>query len=220
MIRRAKLMYVAVILAMGVGTWIGCGPKESAQNSAPSAEGEHHEHDGHQHAEAAGHSQVAQIDAGTPEAAMKTFFNAVCAGDATTAAAMLTTKAQTEMQNAEMHVLPPGSPNAQFTVGEVNFEPEHGGAFVASTWNDVIDGEEQTYQITWIMRQENNSWRIAGMSTPLFPNQGPSVLNFEDPADMYAQIQQAEAVREQQMASEGEILQATRPPNSTNPPPR
>lgn len=211
----------ALFLALGAVAWIGCKPTETAEN--PSAgEGEHQEHDGHQHSEGGG-ARVAQIDASTPGATMETFLSAVRIGDATTASSLLTTKAQIEMQNAEMHVLPPGSPYAQYSIDKVTFEPEHGGAFVDSTWTDIVEEEspeQRSYQITWILRQENNAWRVAGMSTALFPNQPPLVLNFEDPADMQAQVQQANAEMMRQAGAEGEIRQATLPPDSTLPPQR
>ena len=217
---RSAVIYASFVLAVSAVASIGCKPSETAENPTPAA-GEHHEHDGHQHQD--GGSQVAQIDASTPQAAMESFLDAVRTGDATVASSMLTTKAQTEMQNAEMHVLPPGSPYAQYSIDNVTFEPEHNGAFVDSTWSDIVDEqtqEQRSYQITWILRQENNAWRIAGMSTALFPNQPPLVLNFEDPADMQAQVQQANAEMIRQQGGEGEIRQATLPPDSTVPPQR
>ena len=141
-------------------------------------------------------------------------------GDAETASSMLTSKAYMEMQNAEMHVLPPGSPNAQYQINNVSFEPQHGGAFVDCQWSDIADdgsNERRSYDITWILRQENNAWKVAGMSTALFPNQPPLVLNFEDPADMQAQVEQANAEMVRQANGEGEILQATNPGENGQP---
>ena len=194
---------IAFFCALGVTMWLGCKPSETADSSGS---------DGDQTAQtqSGDGQQEIVLDAGTPDAAVITFLNAVRAGNEDTASAMLTDKARTEMQNAEMYVQPPGSPNAQFQIGDVRLQPEHGGAYVDSSWTDIIDnGQQSTYAITWILRQEHNGWRVAGMSTELYPNQPPLVLNFENPADMQAQVQQAELAR--QNGVNGEIRQATLP---------
>ena len=221
--RQSTFLYLSAALALVAVASIGCGPSETAENesSPPEANPTGHQQQ-HQHLDDGG-PKVAKVDTSAPDKTITTFLDAVQIGDATTASSMLTSKAQTEMQNAEMHVLPPGSPYAQYTINNVTLEPEHGGAFVDSTWTDIVDEQSQekrSYQITWILRQENGAWLVAGMSTALFPNQPPLVLNFEDPADMQAQIQQANAEMVRQAGAEGEIRTATLPPESTNPPQR
>ena len=213
----------AFVFSLGLSAWLGCKPSETAQNETPpSTQPVENNTQSGQAADGqqAGGPRVAQIDASTPEASIKTFLEAVRLGDAETASSMLTSKAYSEMQNAEMHVLPPGSPHAQYQINNVSFEPQHGGAFVDCQWSDIADdgsNERRSYDITWILRQENNAWKVAGMSTALFPNQPPLVLNFEDPADMQAQVEQANAEMIRQAGGEGEILQATAPGENGQP---
>jgi len=204
---RLMLIPMAFLAAVGFSAYLGCTPNKTddaaggdADQATQQQDGSGEKHSNHAH------------NAETPDGAVLAFLNAVRAGDEETAAAMLTTKARTEMQNAEMYVQPPGSPHAQFTIGEVRLMPEHGGAHVDSSWTDVVEnGDQRTYEITWILRQEQNAWRVAGMSTRLFSNQPPLVLNFEDPADMQAQVQQANAEMARRSGGEGEIRQATLP---------
>ena len=223
MLRHRFTLFASLFLmALGTALWLGCTSSGSGDGATDGGGEEHgHEHtdgeeDGHEHEahlQNVGGPKVANFDASSPDATMTTFLDAVKIGDAESAASLLTTKARTEMQNAEMHVLPPGSPRADYSVNNVSYEPEHGGAFVDTTWiDDDETGQRQSYDITWILRQENNSWRVAGMSTKLVPDHPPLVLNFEDPVDMKAQVQQANA--EMMRRAEGEIRQATLPPDA------
>ena len=59
------------------------------------------------------------------------------------------------------------------------------------------------------------------MATQLYPDYPSLVLNFENPADMQAQVQAAEAEMARRVApGEGEIRQATLPPEPGGQPPR
>lgn len=146
---------------------------------------------------------------GAEAALVEKFLNAVREGDAKCAESCLTRKAAAEMQKAEMHVMPPGSPRATFAIGEaktINMESVH----VTSMWTDEVEGgEKKTYEITWILRSEARGWGVAGMKTSLFPDSPELVLNFEDPADMVAQVQKANAKFAE---AAGEIHRAPAPP--------
>jgi hypothetical protein len=145
------------------------------------------------------------------------FLNAVRTGDESTAGALLTDKARTEMEKANMYVQPPGSPNADFAIGEVQMKPEHGGAYVGSTWTDVTPQGDQkkSYEITWILRQESGGWRVAGMATQLVEDMPRLILNFEDPADMRTQVELAEAEIARRAQSDAGIRTATNPNGPT-----
>ena len=53
--------------------------------------------------------------------------------------------------------------------------------------------QKRRYEVTWILRQDENGWAVSGMRTRLFDDMKPLTLNFEDPADMKRQVQAAEA---------------------------
>jgi len=105
--------------------------------------------------------------------------------------------------------LPGGSPTAQFKVGDVELV-EQGGAHVACEWSDVdAEGQRHNDNVIWVLRQEDEGWRIAGMATKVFEDQLPVILNFEDPADMIRKQELVE--QEMQRRAEAEAKQASKP---------
>lgn len=134
-------------------------------------------------------------DAKTPDLAVKTFLEAVRKGDHEKATLMLTPTARIETAKHELSVAPPGSATAKFTVGQVEYvTPEKDGAHVASTWTDFdLEGKPNADNIVWVLRMEDEGWRIAGMAVKIFEGELPLILNFEDPEDM---------IRKQKLAAE------------------
>jgi hypothetical protein len=198
-------LLISVFAAFALVAWAGC-QKSGGTAAAPQGDGQ---------ANVTPASNV-QVVANAPDTAVVEFLNAVRGGDEATAGALLTNKARTAMEAANMYVQPPGSPNANFTIGQVEMKPEHGGAHVGSTWTDVTpQGETKSYEITWILRQENNGWRVAGMATQLVEDMPRLILNFEDPADMRSQVEAAEAELARRAQPQGNTLQATNPNGQT-----
>ncbi len=120
-----------------------------------------------------------------PEHTVTEFLTALKGGDDAHATSLLTSRARQEMERANAAIKPPGSPTAEFQVTEVQYIGEaQEGAHVLSSWVDTeTDGTRQSYEIVWILRQENGGWAIAGMATQVFEDQPPLILNFEDPED-------------------------------------
>jgi ketosteroid isomerase-like protein len=137
-----------------------------------------------------GEQQAAGGEAG-PERVVAEFLEAIRTGDDSKAAQLLTPLARKKTTEMEMVVAPPGSDTATFQVHEV--ERVGAGAQVTADWTDLdADGRPHKDRIIWILRNEADGWRIAGMATQVFADQSPLVLNFEDPADMLLKQQQAE----------------------------
>ncbi|MCA9271328.1 MAG: hypothetical protein KDA41_22750 [Planctomycetales bacterium] len=204
-----RLMLAAVATATALA-W-GCNkPAAETTEASPTGEGQAQASAG-----AGSGSTVVAPPATTPDQAVVAFLNAVRAGKSDVAASLLTNRARAEMDNAGLPVQPPGSPSAKFEIGEIQLLPDHAGAHVASTWSDTTpEGELRSYDITWILRNENDAWRVAGMATRLFEDLAPVILNFEDPNDMRAQVEAAEAEiarRVQSTIDEATIRQATLP---------
>jgi hypothetical protein len=128
----------------------------------------------------------------TPADAVQSFLEAVRLGNDDVAGKMLTRLAQQKTAEMEMVVAPPGSDTATFKLGKVE-KVGSDGARVDSEWTDLDhDGNKRTDIITWILRLENDEWRIAGMATKIFQDQDPVVLNFENPQEMLDKQQAAE----------------------------
>lgn len=135
-----------------------------------------------------------------PGGVVAEFLEAVRTGNDEKAADLLTPLARQKTSEMEMVVAPPGSETAQFKVCAAKCS--EGCAEVPADWTDLdADGRPHTDRIVWLLKHDGQQWRIAGMSTRVFADQAPVVLNFEDPADMLSKQQQAEeeiARRDQQ----------------------
>lgn len=119
----------------------------------------------------------------TPEQVVTRFLQALCQGDADTVTELLTDKACVETKKYNLSVQPPGTEAAQYQVGKV--ELVKGGAYVNSLWIEPgSDGNEQQYEIVWVLRLQSNGWRVAGMAARIDRQRELTYLNFEDPQEM------------------------------------
>ena len=73
---------------------------------------------------------------------------------------------------------------ARYEVGAVQYVTEkRDGAHVASVWEDTYaDGSTEQYNVTWVLRKQENGWRIVGLATQPRPDAPEIFLNFENPA--------------------------------------
>jgi hypothetical protein len=123
-------------------------------------------------------------NADSPASAVTEFLDAIRTGNDVAASRMLTSVARQKMGRLNRSLTPPASDTAKFTVGKV--EQQADGARVAATWTDVgPDGHPKTDEAVWVLRQEPDGWRIAGVAAQVFPDKPPVLLNFEDPDDMH-----------------------------------
>jgi hypothetical protein len=141
---------------------------------------------------------TSSIPAGaTPDQVVAEFLSALKGGDKATTAALLTAKAWEETSKHNIEVDPQSAPNAQYQVQAAQYLPDNpSGAHVTSVWTEVYDDGNVTYQIVWVLRREQDGWRIAGMALELVPGQDLAFLNFEDPADMMKKRDEAIAAME------------------------
>lgn len=148
-----------------------------------------------------------------PEQVVSTFLAALKAGDEATTAALLTTKAREETAKHEIAVAPQSAPGATYQVspGKI-LEDNPDGAHVSSVWTETYPDGSITYEIVWVLRRQDNGWRIAGMALELIPGQPPQFLNFEDPQDMMQKHDAAIAA--QQQAAAGAAAETAQMPAS------
>jgi hypothetical protein len=191
----SKFVFLAWLLAAAPvwGALAGCGQSGTAEVAANQSETEDQDNEAQEQEPSA---------AAVPEDAaqvVRDFLEAIKTGDETKSNDLLTPLARQKTGEMDMAVAPMGSESASFTVGDVELPEEGGGemAHVASTWTDVDDdGQPRTDEILWVLRHEEQGWRIAGMATKVFQDAPPLLLNFEDPADMRRKQQLAEAEME------------------------
>jgi hypothetical protein len=164
---------------------VGCSkPAGTGQPSAPS---------GNDAAASSDPNAVAVAGDGTKlegaAAAAYEFLEALRTGNDEKASKMLSTMARQKTASLNRSVTPPASDTAKFSVGKVDYVNAD-GARVACTWTDIDEeGQPRRDQAIWVLRKEQEGWRIAGVAAQIFPGEPPLLLNFEDPEDMFRKQQ-------------------------------
>ena len=188
---------------------MGCGSSGGGTDSpAPGAEAEA--------AQGPGVQQTASAPSSGPAAAVFDFLEAVRTGNDQKAAEMLTATARTKTAEMNMAVAPPGSDTVSFEVGEVKYLSE-GRASVACKWSDREEGQTRTDEITWVLREEKEGWRVGGMVATI-PGMSPVFLNFEDPQEMLRQQQLLQdEMRRRTAQGHSQAQRPEGPPTGENP---
>jgi len=177
----SKIHWLAMsaVLAVVVS---GCGkPAGTGQSSTSSGGG----------AAATSNAGVAQDAAQLegPAAAAHEFLDALRTGNDEKAGKMLSTLAREKTASLNRNVTPPASDTARFAVGKVEYLGDD-GARVACTWTDIDEeGQPKSDDAIWVLRREEEGWRVAGVAAQVFPGEPPLLLNFEDPEDMFRKQQ-------------------------------
>ncbi|MBN1912347.1 MAG: hypothetical protein JW818_21685 [Pirellulales bacterium] len=125
-----------------------------------------------------------------PAATVGEFLEACRTGQDEKVIALLTPVARQERAKHGINGTPSRSDTAQYEVGEVTLVGDM-VARVASTWTDRSRRTQQveTTALTWFLRHEDEGWRIGGVSTVIFENQPPLLLDFEKPLETERKIQ-------------------------------
>jgi hypothetical protein len=175
---RCVTIGTALLAAAGL---IGCSNKPAslpatAENNGSASTG----------AVAAQQTQPIAVPANaTPDHVVTVFLNALRSGDSPTTESLLTTKARQELAKHELSVDVQSAPNAIYEVRPAEVLRDNpNGAHVSSIWTEKFDDGDETYEIVWALRRQNEGWRLAGMAMQLVPGQDVQFLNFEDPEDM------------------------------------
>jgi len=205
----------ALVIAMGL---TGCGQKgePAGQATAAASSGTPATATATAAAAAPAPQPVAVPANASPDQVLTVFLNALRSGDSPTTESLLTAKAREELAKHSLSVDVQSSPSSTYQVrpGEgVAGDPN--GAHVSSVWTEKFDDGEETYEIVWALRRQNEGWRVAGMAMQLLPGQAMQFLNFEDPADMLKKKDEAIAAIQQQQPPVAETAQQ---PASTSKP--
>lgn len=182
------LVATALVCALGL---VGCfgsstgspQAENSAANSAAGAPG----------SEAVG-KPIAVPASAKPEQVVAVFLDGLRAGDKATTASLLTTKALAETSKRQLSVCPEASPHMQYqiTAAEVLADNPN-GAHVNVVWTEKYEDGDLSYEVVWVLRRQQEGWRVAGMAMELVPGLGLAFLNFEDPEDMLRKQEEAMA---------------------------
>ena len=112
------------------------------------------------------------------------FLEAVRLGNTQAASKLLTPLALQRTSELDLNISPPGSSTAKFSVGELEMIDSQ-RAIVRSVWTDLdADGQPNSEQITWALKQSGGVWRISGMAAEVGESQPPVVVDFENPGEL------------------------------------
>jgi len=127
----------------------------------------------------------------TPDQVVTVFLNAMRSGDSPTTESLLTGKAREELAKHSLSVDVQSAPNATYQVHRAEMLQDASGSHVRSVWTERFNDGDETYEIVWALRHQQEGWRVAGMAMELLPGQPMQFLNFEDPADMLRKKEEA-----------------------------
>jgi hypothetical protein len=172
---KMQWLVIFALLASGCGKPAPTGESSTDQNATDAV------------AANAGTESGAQLDG--PGAAVSEFLEALRTGNDERASKMLTATARQKTASLNRNVTPPASDTARFSIGKTDYVNED-GARVACTWTDLDEqGQPKSDEAIWVLRREQEGWRIAGVAAQVFPGESPLLLNFEDPDDMFRKQQ-------------------------------
>lgn len=181
---------------------LGCGKSENApvadsqdgsaqQAAAPAAQ---------QHAPgSSGHGSGARVlPSHSPDVVVTQFLEALREGNKEVVASLLTAAARSETVRLGYEINPPGDPSSQYLVGRVEMPDRAGGdALVNSTWtHDLGGGEMHTYEVVWIVKQEEAGWRVSGLAVTDPQTEQPLVFNFENLQEVFDKKEQVETAQD------------------------
>src|SRR4051812_10590787 len=95
------------------------------------------------------------------------FLSALRSGDSPTTESLLTGKARQELAKHSLSVDVQPAQNATYQVHPAEVLADQSGAHVKSVWTEKFDDGDETYEIIWLLRRQNDGWRIAGMAMQL-----------------------------------------------------
>jgi len=199
------------LVALTIVGILGCGKSEGPVQKSATSPKRNGQSTASINASATPNS-LANLEA--PAAACYEFLDAVRTGNDEKASRMLSSTAREKVNALKLGITPPASDTARFTLEKVKYVNED-GAQVESTWSDSDDnGQPCSDTAVWVLRREEQGWRVVGVAATIFSGEPPLMLNFEDPEDM---IKKQQWVREEiRRRGEKENLQAKEPDNSEN----
>jgi len=123
--------------------------------------------------------------AAAPTEVVRAFLEASRGGEDDLATELLSQKARDATTREGLALDPPGKPSMAYRIGDVEYPAEdRQAAYVNSVWREEQDESSERFEVVWILRQQPEGWRIAGMASRTEGESQPTLLNFEDPQDL------------------------------------
>ena len=120
-----------------------------------------------------------------PEFVCTQFMKFLQSGDRASAEKLLTRTASNVTNQADWQIPPLGGLHAKFQSENVRYATNKMKlAYVDFKIVERIEGKKDESEITWMMQQKRNGWRICGMLIQIYEDAPKDLISFENPGDV------------------------------------
>jgi hypothetical protein len=117
----------------------------------------------------------------TPDKVLKQFLDAARLGDQKKLSTLMSKLAREEAEKYHIDFELQSYKDATYDLGQYEYlTPAKNTAHVACKWTDHDGDTNFTHDVIWVMRKEEEGWRVVGMITRPFPDRDPVAFNYEN----------------------------------------
>jgi hypothetical protein len=117
----------------------------------------------------------------TPDKVLIQFLDAAKLGDQKKLSALMSKVARAEAEKYHIDFELQSYKDATYKLGQYEYlTAAKNTAHVACTWTDHDGNAAYSHDVIWVMRKEDEGWRVVGMITKPFPDRDPVAFNYEN----------------------------------------
>ena len=143
----------------------------------------------------------------SPEGLCQRFMELLQDNESIKAGTLMTRSSQMNTTKEELELKAIGGPSAKFTIGQVSYATQK--KKLAQVECKVVDASSDDpfeMEMTWLVKRQNKSWRIAGVMLQLEENAKLDYLSFENLQD----VRRIKSMNDEQLLAEADDLATTR----------
>ena len=142
----------------------------------------------------------------SPEQLCQRFMELLQSNESIKAGALMTRMSQMNTTKEELELKAIGGPSAKFTIGQVSYATlKKKLAQVRCKVADTSSDDPFEMEMTWLVKRQNKSWRIAGVMLQLDENAKIDLLSFENLAD----VRRIKSINDEQIIADNDDFAAT-----------
>lgn len=197
--------FLSVVAALGCGG--SADPEIGDEGTAGEAVVEH------VHSEPGGMDHEAEprgVDPeAEPDAIVGAFLDGLKQSDADAVASLLTDKAREAATSSNL-LEPNGHPSMTYELQKVEYpKNKKRTAYVRGTWTQPgPDDKPTTQDVTFVLRKQDDGWRVAGVAVPLGEEEELQYVDFENPAEVLRKLEEQESETELARTPQSTVRQA------------
>ena len=143
----------------------------------------------------------------SPEQLCQRFMELLQNNESIKAGTLMTRMSQMNTTKEELELKAIGGPSAKFTIGQVSYATQK--KQLAQVECKVVDSSSDDpfeMEMSWLVRRQNKSWRIAGVMLQLDESEKIDLLSFENLQD----VRRIKSINDEQLIAEDVELSSTR----------